>query len=323
MVALAAAIPWIASAVGSMLPMIVDSFRSGKSPEEAQKQIAPQRQAMIERLIGSGMNMQQAEAMTDEAMADELEKAQLPEPMNPWLTAALAIGGGIGGYKLGAKFAGKGAPTPEVSKEAKIDTPAEQAIAKPASGQAPSVSNATDMAETMAAQKAGRPVEMRQQILEDLENNPKRGPFDWADEAGAPPARSDNWSAWADSGKPFPSSTQAPPLFNEAAALNMSGQVPGRGTRGFTMPQGGTPRLGMSDDAVRTVDAVIDMPMESRAGLQFKPERGMHLFDYSPVVEGITKRQQMADMFAQGRMTPGGDKRFVRNLDVGASPFPR
>lgn len=134
---LAAALPWIASAVGSMLPMIVDSFRSGKSPEEAQKQIAPQRQAMVERLIGSGMNMQQAEAMTDEAMADELSKAQLPEPMNPWLTAALAIGGGIGGYKLGAKFA-KGAPTPDVSKEAKIDTPAEQAVAKPASGQAPS-----------------------------------------------------------------------------------------------------------------------------------------------------------------------------------------
>lgn len=142
---LAAAVPWIASAVGSMLPMIVDSFRSGKSPEEAQKQIAPQRQAMVERLIGSGMNMQQAEAMTDEAMADELAKAQLPEPMNPWLTAALAIGGGIGGYKLGAKFAGKGAPAPDVSKEAKIDTPAEQAIAKPASGQAPSIQPKPDM----------------------------------------------------------------------------------------------------------------------------------------------------------------------------------
>jgi len=139
----AAAVPWIASAVGSMLPMIVDSFRSGKSPEEAQKMIAPQRQAMVERLIGSGMNMQQAEAMTDEAMADELAKAQLPEPMNPWLTAALAIGGGIGGYKLGAKFAPKGAPTPapeaaDAAKAAKIDTPAEQAIAKPASGQIPS-----------------------------------------------------------------------------------------------------------------------------------------------------------------------------------------
>lgn len=136
---LAAALPWIASAVGSMLPMIVDSFRSGKSPEEAQKQIAPQRQAMVERLIGSGMNMQQAEAMTDEAMSEELEKAQLPEPMSPWLTAAMAIGGGIGGYKLGKMAAGKMAPaTAEVTKAAKIDTPAEQSVAKPASGQAPS-----------------------------------------------------------------------------------------------------------------------------------------------------------------------------------------
>jgi hypothetical protein len=151
MVAFAAAVPWIASAVGSMLPMIVDSFRSGKSPEEAQKMIAPQRQAMIERLIGSGMNMQQAEAMTDEAMADELAKAQLPEPMNPWLTAALAIGGGIGGYKLGAKFAGKGTPTPDVGKEAKIDTPAEQAVAKPASGQAPSATPAAPTDSPMPA----------------------------------------------------------------------------------------------------------------------------------------------------------------------------
>jgi len=162
---LAAAIPWIASAVGSMLPMIIDSFRSGKSPEEAQKEIAPQRQAMVERLIGSGMNMQQAEAMTDEAMADELAKAQLPEPMNPWLTAALAIGGGIGGYKLGAKFAGKGATTPDVSKEAKIDTPAEQAVAKPASGQAPSAQRTPDM----VSPDELAPVQMRAEAMSRMQ----------------------------------------------------------------------------------------------------------------------------------------------------------
>lgn len=136
MVAFAAAIPWIASAVGSMLPAIVDSFRSGKSPEEAQQLIAPQRQAMIERLIGSGMQQSAAEAMADEAMKSEIEKAQLPEPMSPWLTAALAIGGGIGGYKLGAKLAGKmpakgAVPSSDKTPE-KIDTPAEQAVAKPA-----------------------------------------------------------------------------------------------------------------------------------------------------------------------------------------------
>jgi hypothetical protein len=161
----AAAAPWIASAVGSMLPLIVDSFRSGKSPEEAQKMIAPQRQAMIERLIGSGMNMQQAEAMTDEAMADEIAKAQLPEPMNPWLTAALAIGGGIGGYKLGAKFASKGTPTPDVSKEAKIDTPAEQAIAKPASGQAPSAPRTPDM----VSPEELAPVQMRAEAMSRMQ----------------------------------------------------------------------------------------------------------------------------------------------------------
>ena len=224
MVAFAAAVPWIASAVGSMLPMIVDSFRSGKSPEEAQKEIAPQRQAMVERLIGSGMNMQQAETMTDEAMADELAKAQLPEPMNPWLTAALAIGGGIGGYKLGAKFAGKGAPAPDVSKEAKIDTPAEQAIAKPASGQAPSVAPDADV------YKPGFNSPRNEARMRGSED--RVTPVGDPARIGMQPQMKDAEVLGVRNEGPFPS----PPMDPDFSALNMGGQVPGRASRRFTMP---------------------------------------------------------------------------------------
>lgn len=196
--AIAAAIPWIASAVGTMLPAIVDAFRSGKSPEEAQQIVAPQRQAMVERLIGSGMSQTAAEAMADEAMADEVAKAQLPEPMSPWLSAALAIGGGIGGYKLGKMATGRMTPAgADAAKAAKIDTPAEQALAKPASGQAPSVAPPAEPAH----------LGMEPQIKDaEVLSVSGRSPF--------PP----------------------PPMDAEFAALNMGGQVPGRATRRFTMP---------------------------------------------------------------------------------------
>jgi len=98
---IASAIPWIASAVGAALPSIIDAFRSGKSPEEAQKIIAPHRKEVVDRLVGTGMNQAAAEAMADESMKGEFEKAQLPEPMNPWLSLALHTAGGIAGFKGG------------------------------------------------------------------------------------------------------------------------------------------------------------------------------------------------------------------------------
>lgn len=103
----AKAAPWIASTIGTMLPAIVDSFRSGKSPEEAAKIVAPKRQEIVDRLIGTGMNQAAAEAMADESIKGELANAQLPEPMNPWLTAGLAIAGGVGGYKAGKMIGAK------------------------------------------------------------------------------------------------------------------------------------------------------------------------------------------------------------------------
>lgn len=113
----AKAAPWVLGVVGSMLPVIVDAFRTGKSPEEAAKIVEPKRQEIIDRLVGTGMNRAAAEVMADESIKGELEKAKLPEPMNPWLSAALSIGGLAAGAYGGAKLGGmmKGKPTTEPS----------------------------------------------------------------------------------------------------------------------------------------------------------------------------------------------------------------
>lgn len=125
---IAAALPWIASAVGTMLPAIVDAFRSGKSPDEAKKIIEPHRQEIVDRLVGTGMNQAAAEAMADESLRGELANAQLPEPMNPWLQGALAIGGGIGGFKLGKMGMAKMGAKPAAAAA----TPASEEIKEPA-----------------------------------------------------------------------------------------------------------------------------------------------------------------------------------------------
>lgn len=98
-------LPFVIGTLASvLLPAIIDAFRSGKSPEEAAKIIAPHRKEIIDRLVGSGMNGPAAEAMADESLKSELAQAQLPEPMNPWLQGALMLGGGIAGYKGGVKL---------------------------------------------------------------------------------------------------------------------------------------------------------------------------------------------------------------------------
>lgn len=160
---IAAALPWIGSAVGAMLPAIVDMFRSGKSPEEAAQIVAPKRQEIVDRLIGTGMNQAAAEAMADESIKGELAQAQLPEPMNPWLTGVLMLGGGIAGAKLGSMAKARLSPSAGAPATPKTN-PAD--AAPPAS--APTKPSMAD-AETMAAQRAGRPVEMRDEILADLE----------------------------------------------------------------------------------------------------------------------------------------------------------
>jgi len=112
-------LPVILSIAGGLLPAVIDAFRSGKSPEEAAAIVAPKRREMIDRLTGSGMNGGAAEKMADDAMQGEIEKAQLPEPMNPWLSTALMAAGAYGGFRAGKAISGMRAAktAPAVEKQ--------------------------------------------------------------------------------------------------------------------------------------------------------------------------------------------------------------
>lgn len=132
---IAAAAPWILSAIGAMLPNIIDAFRTGKSPEEAKAIVEPHRKAIIERLIGAGLSQAQATAVADEQIKGELEKAQLPEQMNPWLSAALSVGGAVGGFKLGGMMKGapKVSPSTAAAEEAKPSVKEQAPVEQPRS----------------------------------------------------------------------------------------------------------------------------------------------------------------------------------------------
>ena len=125
-------LPIILSVIGSLLPSIVDSLRSGKSPEEAAAIVAPKRKALIDRLVGSGVASSAAEALADEAMQSELEKAQLPEAMNPLVMSALSVAGMFGGMKAGNMIKARGVAKAAATKPASAPSPDEvKAATKP------------------------------------------------------------------------------------------------------------------------------------------------------------------------------------------------
>lgn len=114
---LAAAAPWVLSAIGAALPQIIDAFRSSPTPEEAAAKVKPHMDELIERLVGSGMSRGEAERTAHEQLAPELKAASEKEPMNQMLSMGLSLLGGMAGYKLGGKFGGKPA-APAASKVA-------------------------------------------------------------------------------------------------------------------------------------------------------------------------------------------------------------
>jgi hypothetical protein len=257
---------------------------------------------MVERLIGSGMNMQQAEAMTDEAMADELAKAQLPEPMNPWLTAALAIGGGIGGYKLGAKFAPKGAPT-DVSKQAKMDTPAEQAVAKPASGQAPSVQPKPDMVSPEELAPVQMQAEARSRMQPsalDIRNtrmlNGVPAPALQSKPTAAPSAAAP--SAAAPAASPFP---QKPMSVDEEIAARLDSRA-GYDAKRMSLDNTDPSLVSSVDDMVPASRPQGPFPEFLPGEFQSKtPSAMLRPWESMPEVEGAMIRKQLGKLKADPR----------------------
>ena len=203
----------IGAAVGAITPIIAEIIRSKPDPEVAKRQIMSNRDEMIARAIGEGQSQATATKAVDAEIASAISQAEKEGSFNfpggevlsmallgaavPW--AAGKIGGAVKGAaaagKLGSKA--KALATKPVSNTAstaegiaKVDTPVEQAaVAKGV----PKVG--MDEAEAMAAQKVGRPAEMREEILEDLER-----------------------------GKPFPSTTKAE-LEMEFAGSKPAGRV--------------------------------------------------------------------------------------------------
>lgn len=98
-------IPIVGSMLGSLIPFIVDAFRSSSTPEEAQKKVQPKYDEMVQLLIGGGMNEDAAHKAAEEFIKPEMEKALEAEPMNPLLSMGLSVLGGYGGFKGGAMLA--------------------------------------------------------------------------------------------------------------------------------------------------------------------------------------------------------------------------
>ncbi len=103
---LAAAAPWVLSIAGSILPQIIDAFRTHKTPEEAQKAVQPKYDELVARMVGSGVPEERAHKMAQELIVPELEKASEAEPMNPILSLGISGLGMWGGAKLGSKLGG-------------------------------------------------------------------------------------------------------------------------------------------------------------------------------------------------------------------------
>ena len=110
MAAFLAALPWVASAVGSMLPIIADSFSKGRTPEEAAAMLAPKRAMLLKRFTDTGMTPEQAGPIVDQLIQGEMANAQMPEHMSPFATATLSVLGALGGWKGGSMLASKLTP---------------------------------------------------------------------------------------------------------------------------------------------------------------------------------------------------------------------
>jgi len=226
----------------------VDAFRTGKSPEEAARVVEPHRQAIIERLVGAGMNGQAASAMADEQIQGELEKAQLPEAMNPWLSMGLSLAGAVGGYKLGkmgtAKM-GTQSAVPASQTPATRPTSGDTAppAAKPASAEPPTDAMSAGAGDDVYRANFRSPsADMAMRGGMDR----VRGVPDGMRLTGPPPEVIKDAQVLGVRNGPFPS--PSPRMDDDFAAPNMAGQVPGRGTRQFSMPASGPFSLGMSPE---------------------------------------------------------------------------
>lgn len=91
--ALLAVLPWILSAVGSILPSVISSLAGAKSPSEAKTAMAPHRSALITQAIGRGMRRDEAEAQVDQELSGALEEEMSKGAIPGWAELGLGVAG--------------------------------------------------------------------------------------------------------------------------------------------------------------------------------------------------------------------------------------
>ena len=99
----------IGSALGSAsLEGIASAIAGSPTENEARAKVAPLFNREVAKLMAKGMSYADAESHANEAISghlqEEMSKSNLPE----WAGTILNVVGGIGGWSLGAKLAGKG-----------------------------------------------------------------------------------------------------------------------------------------------------------------------------------------------------------------------
>ena len=97
------------SVAASLAPGIISSLLGAKTEAEARRAVAPQRDAMLQRLMSNGMGRVEAERAAEEALSGEVAKAKEEGALPGWAEGLLSVVGGIGGWAAGAKLAAKGA----------------------------------------------------------------------------------------------------------------------------------------------------------------------------------------------------------------------
>jgi hypothetical protein len=98
----------IASGIGSAaLTAIGDAIAGAPTEAEARQRVAPLFNREVAKLMATGLSYPDAEKQANESVSghiqEEMAKSNLPE----WASGALNVVGGIGGWSLGAKLAGK------------------------------------------------------------------------------------------------------------------------------------------------------------------------------------------------------------------------
>lgn len=99
----------IASGIGSAaLTAIGDAIAGSPTEAEARQRVAPLFNREVAKLMATGLSYPDAEKQANESVTghiqDEMTKSNLPD----WASGMLGVVGGIGGWSLGAKLAGKG-----------------------------------------------------------------------------------------------------------------------------------------------------------------------------------------------------------------------